>query len=94
MTVGEINQVIKAKEEQKMDELRLQAMMDYKLSECITIGIGCMMNKGNKPQPLYDIYPTLFKEQKEKADELKQKTELEIYKENFRRRFKVKKKEK
>ncbi len=70
MTPKQITDFIKAKMDKKREELRERAMFDYSHALNIAQFIGSMLDKDTKPIEIYELYPELFKEEKERASKL------------------------
>lgn len=59
MTLGEIIDSIEAYNENKLDEMKYNAMLAYQTGRIVAIGVGNAFGGGEFPQ-IHEIFPGLF----------------------------------
>lgn len=72
-TLGDIKLLMKAHQERQMEQLKLQAQMDYTQSITIANFVACMFSKDAQPPKFEELYSFLYsKEELEEIDEAKE----------------------
>lgn len=72
-TLGDVKLLMKAHQERQMEQLKLQAQMDYTQSITIANFVGCMFSKDAKPPSFEELYSFLYsKEELQEIDEAKE----------------------
>ena len=72
-TLGDVKLLMKAHQERQMEQLKLQAQMDYTQSITIANFVGCMFSKDAKPPQFEELYSFLYsKEELQEIDEAKE----------------------
>ena len=72
-TLGDIKLLMKAHQEREMEQLKLQAQMDYTQSVSIANFVACMFSKEAQPPKFEELYSFLYsKEELQEIDEAKE----------------------
>ena len=72
-TLGDVKLLMKAHQERQMEQLKLQAQMDYTQSITIANFVGCMFSKDAQPPKFEELYSFLYsKEELQEIDEAKE----------------------
>lgn len=84
-TLGDIKLLIKAHQERNMEQLKIQAQMDYTQSITIANFVACMFSKDATPPKFEELYSFLYSQEEleeidEAKQEMKRKQELEMQK--------------
>ena len=72
-TLGDVKLLMKAHQERQMEQLKLQAQMDYTQSITIANFVACMFSKEAQPPKFEELYSFLYsKEELQEIDEAKE----------------------
>ena len=72
-TLGDVKLLMKAHQERQMEQLKLQAQMDYTQSITIANFVACMFSKDAQPPKFEELYSFLYsKEELQEIDEAKE----------------------
>lgn len=72
-TLGDVKLLMKAHQERQMEQLKLQAQMDYTQSITIANFVACMFSKDAQPPKFEELYNFLYsKEELQEIDEAKE----------------------
>lgn len=80
MTIGEIIRRVQSYNRTKMDNLKEKASFDYVLANTIANLIGHVLGDKTEPPKIEDIYPTLFKKEKDENEMVQETAKKDIAK--------------
>lgn len=83
LTLKEIKLYITAYNQNKNEEIKNKAILLYRLGDLIGSSVSRLLDKNAKYPEVYDAFPGLFEEEKQKIEEAKRKQELEKIKVNW-----------
>ena len=70
LTYSEIYLLVKTNQERIKLDLKNRAKMDYQQAQLIACFVSGMFKKDPEYPAIYDVYPSLFKEEKEQAEKI------------------------
>lgn len=71
---------IKAYNRKRLDDMKLQATMNHSLANLIGLSVARIMDSKSHYPTLFEAYPTLFAEEAEREERIRQENEWKLYK--------------